>query len=220
MLQMSQRVFQHGLALYALVVYGLLVWSVHGGMPALAVVWALFASPLLLLALRWTMEEGRLGYVDLRRGSWSFQLGDTFVLTSAFAVAALAWLSIPKAGFFLSWQWVLGSLAIGLVAGILFHAMDTVNYTNDGVERALNSPTKLAHDFVAYPVLLGGLVCVGVPVLCHWGELSWQPWVLVALLVIQLVLMGADAYRGIKGIMRPLFLHPFWDPVRFKLVGS
>jgi hypothetical protein len=215
---MSQRLFQEGLVLYGGLIYLLLVWSVQGGRPMLAVLWALTASPLLLLVLRLTWEEGQPGLIDLKNGSWSFQLGDTFVLTTAFAVATIAWMSIPHEAFFLSGRWMMISLLIGIAAGMAFHAFDTVNYTRDGVELALNSPTKLAHDFVAYPVLLGGLVCVGVPVLKHWSGQSWTPWVFTGLLFLHLVLMGLDAYRGIKGILRPINLHPLWDAVKFALI--
>lgn len=209
-MQMSHRALLALLLLYGLLLYTLLTWSVRSGKPVLTGVCALAASPLLLLVLRLTLEKGQPGLVDLRNGSWSFQLGDPFVLMPALVVATLAWQSIPREGFFASTEWALLSLAIGMAGGIAFHMFDTANYVAANWEQALNSPTKLAHDFVAYPVLLGSLVYAGVPMCVYRGELaSWMlPTFLILVVVVHGTLMGADAYRGMKGIMRPQDLHP------------
>lgn len=211
------RVMQQALVLYAVLVYGLLVWSVQGGEPTPAGMCALAASPLLLLTLRVVREKGQPGkLVDLKKGSWSFQLGDTFVLTTALILCALAWQVIPRSPLFMSWQWVLGSLLLGFIAGWAFHKWDGGNYKRDGVERALNSSTKLAHDHVAYPVLLGALVCVGWPALFHWNDYSWA---IVICLGIHIILMIADAIRGAKRIILPRNLHPEVDAATGELIN-
>ena len=210
------RLLDQLLLAYALGIYGLLVWSVQKSIAWLAVVAALVASPLLLLALRLTLERASdLPLIDLVRGSWSFQLGDTFVLTTAFAVCALAYRFIPHEDRFVSWQWIVGCFVVGLIFGMAFHFVEIGNYTRDGAELALNSPTKRAHDFVAYPVLLGAMIAVGWPVLKQWNGYSK---VLLACLVVHALLMGVDAYRGVLGILRPRFLHPLVDALTLQVL--
>ena len=204
------------LVVYALLAYGLLVWGVHRSYPVVAVGAALIASPLLLLALRRTLErDADLPLVDLVHGSWSFQLGDTFVLTTAFAICAVAYRSLPAEQQFTSWKWILGCFAVGLLLGMGFHWMEIGNYTSKGLELALNSPTKHAHDFVAYSVLSGGAIAVGWPVLKQWNGYSWA---FLACLVVHVVLMAADTYRAINGTMIHSRLHPLVDALTLHVI--
>ncbi len=203
-MQHALLLFQEGLAIYAIAIFGLLVWSVQAGRTYAAPVMVLLASPVLIAGLAIFVEKRPIaGLVDFRHGSWSFLVGDMFVLTTAVVICALAWRDIPR-GFYVSWQWILLSAALGTAAGIAFHWWDGKNYVSDGFGLSLNSPTKLAHDFVAYPVLFGGLVCVGVPLLSNW---SWHTWAVLGCVVIWVVLVLADILRGLS----PLNLHPPWD---------
>ncbi len=210
------RLFDLLLVLYALLVYSLLVWSVLNHRPILTGVAVWIASPLLLLVLRLTLERASdLPLIDLAHGSWSFQLGDTFILMPALVVCALAYRHLPQSGLFTSWKWILGCFAVGLLLGMAFHWMEVGNYTRAGVELALNSPTKRAHDFVAYPVLAGALIAVGVPVVKQWNGYSWTFLVLV---VIHFILMGADTFRAVKGILIHSRLHPLVDAVTMHVI--
>lgn len=210
------RLFDLLLVLYALLTYGVLVWSVLNSKPILAggAVWV--ASPLLLLVLRLTLErDSNLPLVDLAHGSWSFQIGDTFILMPALVICALAYRHLPPGGLFTSWKWILGCFAAGLLLGIAFHWMEVGNYTAKGLELALNAPTKRAHDFVAYPVLAGALIAVGVPVVKQWNGYSW--WFL-GLVAVHGILMATDTYRAVKGTLLHERLHPLVDAM-LRVVG-
>lgn len=188
------------------------ILAVNVNRPVVLVVTAWLASPLLLLFLRLTMEKPFGGLFALRTQSWAFLFGDTLWLPLAFGLAAVGYRLVPEGSFFRSWVWLAACIAMGLVAGTVFHALDTSAYSNAGAELALLSPTKLAHDFVAYPFLFGGLLYVGLPVTVH----NFRGYGLPVLLLIGMWgLMGFfDAQRGLN----PLDLHPRWDAVRFRVI--
>jgi hypothetical protein len=201
-----------GLALWALLMYIFLVQGVRSGRPVVSVSAVLLASPLLLAFLAVAVEGRQLGeLVSLKDGAWSFLIGDTFVLTSAVAFAAVGWRTIPQEGWYVSWWWTALSAIIGLVAGWRFHVWDGTNYIKDGAANRLLSPTKIAHDFVAYPVLFGALICIGIPLLMHWSD---HTWLVLACIVVWIGLVVRD------GIVSPspFKLHPGWDPVNFRLI--
>jgi hypothetical protein len=194
-------------AMYALLVISVLNESWQGGVFAV-----LFASPILLAVLAVTVEYRSLMNVfNVDKQSWSFMFGDTFALTAAVAFAALArrYYVVPE--IFSSLGWAIICLASGLAAGFAFHHMDSNNYISAGAAAALDSPTKLAHDFVAYPVLFGGLLCVGIPLLVVRSNYTW----LVLACVGVWVLFGVcDARRGLN----PLDMHPEWDESSFSSI--
>jgi len=205
--------------------YGGLIVAVQRGnfwMPPLVV---LLASPILLASLALTLEGRGFSIFDLGRQSWAFAIGDSLALTTAFALAALAWRKMPADHWSRSPSWIVASLAIGLLAGAGFHALDTKGYRVVGAGQALLSPTKLAHDFVTYPVLFGGLVCVGVPLLAVWGWWSWYVMSILICVLVWATLVAADVTRGnlwtAPGVYRldPKWLHPAWDAQRFRPVA-
>lgn len=201
-----------GLGMWAVLMFGLLVASVRDGSPTRSVAFVILASPALLAALAVFVEERQLGeLVDLRSGSWSFMIGDTFVLTSAVAFAALAWRAIPREGWQVSWWWTAICGLIGFGAGTLFHWWDGGNYASVGATEQVLSPTKLAHDFVAYPVLFGALLCVGVPLLFNW---SWHTSAVLGCVVLWMVLAVCDGLRGLS----PFDMHPAWDEHGFRVI--
>jgi len=214
-----QRLFFAALFGYTILMYLFLTMSVRGGAWVMSVIFVLLSSPVLLAVLAFTLEGRPLSALfDVRHQGWSFMFGDTFVLTTALALCAVGWAHVPEDSMFRSPNWVLIALFLGMAAGFAFHAWDGSNYIHDGAGMVLNSPTKLAHDFVAYPVLFGSLVCVGVPILAHWSGASW--WLLLCLLA-QIGLMVLDTLRAMHPEWSihfgPFDLHPKWDAVNFRV---
>lgn len=210
---MFQEVLYVLLALFGLVLYVSLVgFAVRGeamGAPCMVIL----ASPLGLLVVAAALEmRTPPEVINFQTGSWSLMIGDTFVLTTAAAVAALSWRKAPVKSPRIAVWWVVLCAFIGLAAGIGFHLLDGVGYRAVGAEALLNSPTKLFHDFVSYPVLFGGLLCVGLPVL---RRKSWHRWVLLGCIAAWAVLVGLDISRGLN----PFDLHPAWDADSFVPVG-
>lgn len=208
------------LTLYGTMTLAALIYAGKSGQPFAAafMIWA--ASPLLILMLRFTLERdweiGRqLSTYGLGKQSWAFILGDTIALPFTAFVLALAWRTLDVSGnrWFMSWWWLPVCVLVGLAFGYWFHFIqDGPAYINAGVPEALNSPTKWAHDFVSYPVILGGLLYLGAPVLAH------QFWPYGAIGLIGIVLwfgFGArDAFAGLN----PVLFHPQWDVSRFRVI--
>lgn len=202
------------LAIWALLMFTMLVKSVRDGNAFIAVTCVLLASPILLAILAVEVEGRQLNeLVSLRHGAWSFLIGDTLVLTSAVAFAALGWRSISHEGWIVSWWWTMSCALIGLGAGALFHKWEIGKYMREGAGDRLLSPTKLAHDFVAYPVLFGALTCIGIPLLMHR---SWHSW--AALVCVIIIWGGLAVCDGLRGLS-PLELHPGWDATDFRVVA-
>lgn len=166
--------FLTAVAVYAALDGLLLVYSVRHGSWLGAVVAALLAStvPIALLAQFYEaprMGQSRtLGYLisHFQDQSYAFLFGDLLFLPFAAAMAALAWKNTPalKGTSATSWWWTGISVVVGLLAAYWFRYLnDKAAYYKAGAIGSFNAPTKLLHDFGAYPVLFGGLFCVGVP---------------------------------------------------------
>lgn len=191
------------LATVALYVMLTLVTIKDGGV-ILSIFVAWLASPVLFFVLAFLFESasvergGRgntvrevLGSVfSHEKQAWSFIYGDLILLPLAFSAAADKWSQVSdRSG--LTPVWWLVCLALGCVAGASFHyKLDKPGYTKLGYVASLNSPTKLFHDFVSYPVLFGGLLFV-------YGPLVIATWVNIHTIVI-LGLVGAWFYLGAK----------------------
>lgn len=198
--------------LWAILLFGVIVASVRAGNPVYPTIAVFMASPMLLAGLAVFLEDRNLGALaNLKNGSWSFLIGDTLVLTSATVFAALAWRSIPHEGWIVSRWWTVGSALIGLLAGAAFHYWDGKGYIAAGASNRLLSPTKIAHDFVACPVLFGALVCIGIPLLLNW---SWHTWAVLVCVGVWLALVACDGLRGLNVFE----LHPGWNPILFEVV--
>ena len=179
-------------------------WCVVG----VLAVW--FSSPCAMYAFRESYEKvgKELPVFDLKHGSWAFLIGDTIVIPMAVVFALIGWNVQDLSAWGESYLWGIAAIAAGILAGTIFHLLDGIGYRSQGAGAALSSPTKLVHDFVAYPVLFGGLVYGGVPLLFHWN--IWSALCL-ACVVVWLGLAACDAIRGLD----PKKLHPNWDKVMF-----
>lgn len=212
-----QNLMYVGFAAYATLLFVEIVrWGTYGNVTlaaAGAAMIALCASPLLAIILRMTLEKGTpKGQLDPRTQSWMFLFGDTIFLPFAFGAAMLGWHKLNMSDqWHTGWLWMSASAGIGIVAGVIFHHLDVAPYTKQGMGRALNSPTKIAHDFVAYPVLFAGLVYLGVPVI--FGS-TFAPYGILTL--VGVVLWGAAGMHDQNLLARDL--HPNWDAENFHII--
>lgn len=172
-----------------------------------AVAWV--ASPILFFVFAYTYERasksagGRgatakevfVSVFGPKEQAYSFLYGDTLLLPGALAAAAYYWQNTDNRVDLSLWWWWILSLVIGIAAGFGWHfKMETPGYTEKGFAPSLNSPTKLFHDFVSYPVLFGGLVFVTFPMFFHIRWDLWADWPIVAILA----LVGAWLFLGAK----------------------
>lgn len=199
-------------SLYLLITTATTLW--HDWLAAVATAW--LASPILfpvfaLIFERESVEAGGRGATvrevltsvfSPRTQAWSFLLGDLVILPGAFAVAALRWsTSDYRIDLSVLW-WLIVSLAFGVAAGFGFHyGIDKPGFTEKGKAASLNSPTKLLHDFVSYPVLGGGLLFAVGPIWLdtRWNDLAhdWHLYAILALVAAWLVLGAVvDARRA------------------------
>lgn len=198
--------------LYGPLMYWLLVMNVQRGESLIAPLVVLFVSPILLTFLAVAVEGRTLSELfDPSKQSWAFMFGDSLALTAAAAIAALAWPRIPQRSWFAGWWWVDISALVGLAAGIRFHLADSTGYRAVGAGLLLDSPTKIAHDLVTYPVLFGALLCVGLPLLRYR---SWHTWAFLLCILVWVGLGVADGQRGLN----PFDLHPAWNTQEFRPV--
>ncbi len=147
--------------------------------------------------------------LDLKKGSWAFLLGNTIFLPLAAVCAVTGWHNSDFSNWGESPNWMLACLGIGLVAGGTFHLLDCLNYRQVGAGLALMSPTKVAYDFITYPVLFGGLVYAGTPMLLNWNLAS-------ACMAICIVIWAFLCMRDMVYSLNPKDLHPAWYPEGFR----
>jgi hypothetical protein len=138
--------------------------------------------------------------------------GDALLVPVIMTLAAVVWRDHIRAG---SWWrspwWALLSGAFGIAVAVKFRIDESHVYN----ALRLQSPSKLAHDFIAYPVLAAALLYVLLPLLVAiWqargrrarGRAWWLAILAVALIVAFAVLLVL-ASKGLD----PTFLHPQWD---------
>lgn len=211
-----------------------LLYFVWAARPIAAAMTTLSASALLLPTLAVLLEGRSLGSVlNPRTQSWAFLFGDFIFLPLAAALLALAWgyIVMPDLRDTRWIAWIAGSTLLGLAAGAAFHWMDAKTYRAHGAGLALDSPTKLAHDFVSYPVLFGGLFCVGVPLLMKIaaacirvtfadGSFGVQPAMAlqVGLALGAVALWGLMGWFDVKNGLDPKNLHPAWSVSEFRAI--
>lgn len=209
---MSRQTLMYvGLGGWLVLLWALLVWQRTN--PLALVFVALSASPLLLLALRVTLEDGQpTGLFNPSRASWAFLFGDVVWLPLAMAACAYGQRNLPDSGWHHTSWWLPLCVLLGLGAGLAFHfLMDQPAYVQAGWGQALYSPTKVAHDFVSYPLLFGGLAWLGVPVLVH--DFKWAG----AVGLVGVLLWGAMGARDATHPPKPENLHPRWSVTDFRV---
>lgn len=164
--------------------------------------------------VRWSLEHTSVnGMFDLKTQSWTFVVGDGMALPIALLMIGFARSEVVIVGFWAQWQWFIMAAVIGLVGGILFRLMDRPRYLKASAGLTLASPTKVWHDFVTYPVLLGAVMWAGVPLLMpeYW---VWPTVVAIVALIGWGGLGARDAVRQPS----PLAQHPEWDTQAFSVI--
>lgn len=140
---------------------------------------------------------------SLKTQAWSFIFGDSLILPAAFIIATYKWNEAQRQNDLQMW-WAILCLAFGIAAGLSFHyGLEKGAYTKAGYGESLSSPTKLFHDFVSYPVLLGGLAYVFLPLLVtvpDWGLHLNGHTVVIALLIVTWLVLGmiVDRRRSVR----------------------
>lgn len=180
---------------------------VAGSVMAVLVIW--YSAPYVMWKYRKKYEGTEAPKMfDLRKGSWAYLIGDTIVLPIGAVVLVFGRhdRASVEGGLLLG---LLLCLIAGIAAGSLFHAWDTKVYKEQGAEDALKCPTKIAHDFCAYPVLLGGLLYGAIPLIQDW---SWHSYVFVGCVIAWLALAACDGKRN----LRVPDLHVRWNPNLFR----
>lgn len=214
---MTQQKLYQSLACRAVIGYVTLIVSIVFFAGESLLIGSIFAAGTIITFSYAVMYDYRKSYegpnapplFDHKLCSWAFMYGDTVVVPIGAVFAVHGMQSPDVAAWKSSILWIVFSFAVGLFIGWCFHQLDGKNYEEDGNEVMLKSPTKLAHDFVAYPVIFGGAVFVTVPMLLHYSE--YTKGVLISL-AVWLFLGGCDIYRKLKRKN----LHVGWDPEEFR----
>lgn len=193
----------------------------HDWMLAVIVAWV--ASPIMFFVVAYVCEIGENGrgataaevfksVFSPKGQAYSFLIGDFLLLPGALAVAAINWQETSNQVDLSIWWW-LACLLVGVVIGFGWHfKLEKPGYEQAGFAANLNSPTKLFHDFVSYPVLFGGIMFVFVPMFFHieWNFIADLPVILISLAIIIWFVLGAvvDSRRA-KRLMP--WGHPKYD---------
>ncbi len=213
-----QVLFGLALAAYAVWVYWLLVTRVRDGRMWWSMAAAWLSSPVLIVFIRVVLEPDMLAATyNPRTQSWAALFGDVIFLPLAAGLGALSWRKLRKVpAWATSWWWTVLCAGLGLSAGAWFHYNEIAVYRQAGAGLALNSPSKWAHDFVSYPTLFGGLLCVlAPPLFSRLATKAARKTALLsfAMLLVWASLVAADAQRTPP--LNPRDLHPGWSVVKF-----
>lgn len=192
-----------GVAAYNLAVSLLLIPEVMTSSAVALAFLTLVMSPVLPVFTT-IAKEGRSlkKAIDLKTQSWAFLLGDVG-LAIGLMFGTIAWQALPAGGFWTSWVWLVACLLFGLTAGVVFHVWDRNNYRKAGAIAHADAPSKIVHDLLVYPYLVGILHFVWVPLLFN-GMPHWGAWVLTSMVAVWAILMIRDNVVG----MNPHELHP------------
>lgn len=210
----KQYVLYSTFAIFVMLFYVIGTQLLRGYQPWVPALVPIIVSIVGMAVIRWVVEQSRLnGMFNPRTQSWAFMFGDLFSLPVAMFCIAVArdkaelgsWADAP-------W-WYLVAALCGLAAGVAFHAMDIQEYRSQGAELALESPTKIWHDFVVYPVLFGVLLWAGVPLLWSW---PWSTWTMLAIAAIASWLVFGVVSDGNRGLSA-YDMHPGWCKKHFRV---
>jgi hypothetical protein len=168
---------------------------------------AVLSASTVPMILTYVFIEHRLP-LDPSRQSWAFEFGDAIFLPLAGAMIALLLRHDHTDSFLFSWWWQIIAIAGGIVFALGFRAMDKPSYT----ELQYDSPAKIVHEFIAYPVLASVLIW-GIPLLwtSFWGFGGSGPVIVPILAVFGGVAwLGCGIADGTRGL-DPHYLHPEWS---------
>jgi len=183
-MQLSRSEFLVGSVLIGVVLFATIAIAFTKGNPwiALGTVW--MASPIPLMTIATLIEHRSLSDVaNLQHGSLALLIGDIILLPAMAAFTAVGRRQVNLSGWAGSWWWLFAALAIGVIAGLTFHHMDQAVYA----EAAFNSPTKLWHDLITYPILFGGLTFGFVPIIRQASTVKWFATAMIALWFLAVV---------------------------------
>jgi len=180
--------------------------------------WAALVSPLLISLVgtyvirRWIEEVPTQGMFRLRTQSKAFVIGDGFVLPLASFFVTIGWSHGNFVGTAYGESWVRWlCIVAGFVVAIGFRVFDYPRYqVTMNTRLAFNSPTKLWHDFVVYPVLVGVMLWAGVSQLIE-ARSVWT-W-LTVVSIAAWVLLG---FVDMKYPPNPEDQHPAWNSKEFR----
>ncbi len=190
--------------------YGQLSASIHRSHTLPSAGWILVPVACMLLG---TILERRTPWplLDPRSQSWAFLVYDLMLSPVAAWCCARAWRHsslIPE--YAKSSWWVVACYLLGFAGGLAFHLHDVAAYhaIGDSATLLLASPTKIFHDFLVFPVLLGGMLYAAVPLL--WSQEN-RP---VAFMAMAFAIIWA-----ILSVLSPVkvsALHEPWNPGLFQ----
>ena len=190
-----------GVALYVLIIISVLQSNV------LAVIFlALLVSPVTFGLLAWQFEGGLFRVYEVfdpRIQSWAF-LSDLFVFPATLAFAALARKQVSEPNLSTNVYWHVISVAVAVAVAVGFHFVDKDSYDDE----QLQSPTKVWHDWVTYPVLASALMVVAMPLLANFNSYA------SAILVLIFSWIGLCIWDGFRPL-DPQKLHIRWNVEKF-----
>ena len=208
-------------AIYAVLDWLFLVESVRHGHVKRAVIAALLASivPIAVIAATWERMSLLHVITHYYLQSYAFLFGDLIFLPFAAAMAAHGWGRLPRVMWWgRSRWWSFFSALVGLAAGFYFrYKIEEPGYQHAGAMGSFNAPAALFHDFCSYPVLFGGLFCVGIPLIVKGFKYKfssrfgrpYQVWGFALLMVLAIVLWFAVGILHDAHLV-PQNLHPNW----------
>lgn len=205
-MSVTLRVFIAILALAAFILFLATITIVRHGRRWMAVLCVLVASPISMAVTRQAFEphQSIVRMFEPSFQSWLFIFGDILGLTLMFYALAWAWSGIVRdpSAWYSQWWWYAISAAIGLAAGHGFHTLDGAGYAKQNASGALLSPTKLVHDYLTFPVIVGAATFLVVPLLIRWiGSLA------VNATAMATVLLGFIIWLGF-GVLDATVHHP------------
>lgn len=186
--------------------FALLMLALASGFWLSVLLAAWTAGPVAMLSTAYLFERrargGTFGRVavhvfDLKKGPWSFIIGDSIVLPAALLVACDAWTThqVDHNAWF-----AVFSMMIGLAIGCNFHFnQDAKVYAKHGYNKHLDAPTKLVHDLAVTPALFAILFYAFIGMVIHAigdGDLSLQIVVMVAVVLVWFGLAQRDGKKN------------------------
>lgn len=151
---------------------------VHAGDMRRAVALSFLVSFFMFTFLAVTQEKRLESVFDPRTQSWAF-LADAFLIVT-FGIAAAGWpASGLRDGWYTQWWYYTLAVVIGVGVTYVYTRMDHKRYMQDH-PTALNSPTKIWHDYVTVPVFVTVGIVVWLPLM---GVASWHRWVILGCIV-------------------------------------